>query len=242
MHFTFILRRFALGLLLAASLGAAELPAPLTSALDRLRSADGYGWTLDTQMPGSPFSFAPIKGWARGNDEGMMTAALDGKVVEAVVLRNRRVVKQDAGWVTSSEAAPKKGAEAGELYRLFNLPLPGETLDTLLGKASGVRANPDGSFTADFGAEVATEIVRYPTQYLPKRRLNPTMKDGVASLQIWIKDGAIARYEISGNARVSLPIGSKEIKQRTVVEFHPPTVEVVLPPDALTKLRAMTSP
>lgn len=237
------LRHCAAGLLFAVSVSAADVPEPLAAALGRLRTAEAYTWTVDTRTPGAPFEVPPLKGWARASGAGVMESTVEQKPIQAAVLGARRVVKLDADWQTPSEAVAAKGAQAAEVARLLRIPLPGDELSPLLEHAATIRAEADGSFVAALSADAATEIIRAPMNDLPKRGFSPEIKGAAATIQLWLKDGALARYVISSTASLSLPFGTKEIKRTAAVELREiDAAGVVLPQAALSKLQAMANP
>ena len=229
--------------MLAASLGAAELPAPLAEAVTRLSGGPAYAYTWETQMPGAPFAVAPMKGWAAPGGAALVEATADRKSVKVATLGSRRAVRLAADWKTPSEADPGKGAVGVEVARLLALPAPHEHLAALLAGAAAFRLERDGSYRAELDANVAAAILTANVEGRAPGGFTPEIRDATASVRVWLSGGALWRYVTTTSARLALPFGTKDIQSISTVELREiPAAEAALPPDALVVLRARARP
>lgn len=232
--------------LAAAALGlrAAEPKDEAQAALKSLREKSNYSWISKLDLPGSPFTPAPIHGkWEKGGFT-MVSQESDGNKLEAVLKGDAGVVKFDNAWKTSNELSPAEPGASPQEFNparmmalvLLSAPSPVEQLQELFGKVKAFKSAEGGVIICELAEDGAQDLLRFG----PGRRggggpRGPGAKDAKGNVKLWVKEGTVVKYELTATGTVKFGDNEFPMEPKTTVEIKDIGSTKVDAPEAATK-------
>jgi hypothetical protein len=242
----------AISLALAPSLFA-EGPADDVKAAAKKLSESGYTWTITNPgRDGGPGT--STEGKAGKDGVVSLKNTFGDRTTETIIKGGKAAVKTDEGWKSGEElAAASEGGEGGGRGRGFggfaarmaqDYKAPAAELETLIAGTRELKKDGD-AISGDLTEEAAKERLafggrggRRPGGGGGDNANRPAPKDAKGSVKFWIKDGALAKYELTVSGTIEGRDGqSRDINRTSTVEFKDVgTTKVDVPAEAASKL------
>ncbi|HVU33620.1 MAG TPA: hypothetical protein VHE61_09315 [Opitutaceae bacterium] len=220
-------------LLAATCVPALCLATPLDdikAAAKKLADAPTYGWTATTENAGGGgFGAGTATGVTEKDGYTVLTREFNGNTFQSarkgdkVVLQNR-----DGDWVTREDMMQQFGATgASPRSGFFGVPTPAEQVVDLATGAKDLKV-ADGAITGDLAEKSAAELLRFGRN---------APKSATASVKIWLKDGALAKYELHLKGTITGRDGEdREVDRTTTTEVKDVGSAKVQVPEEAKKL------
>jgi hypothetical protein len=229
-------------LLAAASLLAADKD-DVTSAAQKLASADNYSWT--STMEGGQNNAAPSHGKIQKDGLTWTDMTMRDNTVEAFFQGGKGAVKTEDGWqALDLTAAPTTGGGGGGGgggnparfmgMRLRNFKAPAAQADDIVGKTKDITKAGD-AYAGDLTEEGAKSLL---TMGRGRRGGQaPTVSNAKGSVKFWIKDGVITKYVLKVSGTVTRNGDDTDVDRTTTVEIKDiGTTKITVPDEAKTKM------
>lgn len=224
--------------LAAALVAACAYAAPtddLKTAAKKLADTPNYSWTTNTDSAGGGPNFGPTQGVTEKDGYTVVTRNFGGnpslsvRKGEAVVLQNR-----EGAWVTRDEMMQQFGGGSNgggarpNRGGFFSVETPSHQLTALVDQIQNATL-ADGTLSADLTEQGATDALTMGP--------NPA-KGATGSLKVWLKDGAVAKYQLHLKGTVTGRGGQERaVDQKTTIEIKDVgTTKVQVPEEAKKKL------
>jgi len=245
---TLLLTSF-LGVALAAS--AADSPKDaVKAAAKKLNDKGNYSYVSTAKQAGGGggggkgFAPGPIEGKVE-KDIAVLKSTTGENTTEAVVKGAKGVIKTQDGWQTAEEVQQAaKGGGGGKggfgrfgLTRLItNYKSPATQAAELGDKATELK-EADGAISGALPEATARELMSFGGRGGGGGQA-PPISGAKASVKFWIKDGMLAKYEITTEG--SMDFNGKDINlgRTTTIEIKDVgTTKVTIPDGAMAKLQ-----
>lgn len=182
------------------------------AAAKKLADAPSYGWTRTTEMTNSQFPAMPVEGVTEKGGY-TVTKATFNDTTFVTVRKGDQSVSQDreGNWLTAEErraqfSSRSSGGSAGGgssargrgSFGMFgsSQPTPAEELSALASQAKNVKS-ADGALVGDLDEAAVTQRLTFGgSRGGQEGRTPPAPKNVSGSLKIWLKDGAISKYQV----------------------------------------------
>jgi hypothetical protein len=233
-----------ISLLLAGPLLAAGPKDDVTAAAKKL-AGDSYSWTQTMDLgPNAPFTPPPSDGKISKDGTASISTTFQDNTSMGLKKGDKVAVKTDAGWQTAAEAtAGGQGGGGGGGFnpaafmarRMQNLKTPADEVQDLITNVTELKKDGD-ALTGDFSEAGAKNLVSFGFRGRGGRT-PPPVTDAKGSLKIWLKDGALTKYEYKVSGKRDNNGESQDIERTTTIEIKDvgkTTVE--MPDDAKKKL------
>ncbi len=215
---------FGAAFLLSCSLVAADAKEEVTAAVKKLADTSSYGWKTTTEMGGGRMGPGTTEG-AASKDGWICVKMIRGEnVTEGVIKGDKAALKTDDGWQSVAEltAGDGGGGQPGNRGRwmartLQNYKAPAKEVAEMLPKLKSLKKEGDA-----YVGEMTEEGVR---ALLTMGRPGggggnaPEPRDPKGSVKIWLKDGALAKYEYQVQATMSFQGNDMTSDRTTTVEI-----------------------
>lgn len=248
---------------LVAALAATTSPAApaddISAAAKKLSDASGYSWSATTEMVNSQFTSGPTSGKTEKGGFTVVTRSFNGNDMVSVSKGEQFVMQnQEGAWVTREElmaqfgggaggggGANRGGAAggagggggAGRGRGGFGLGggqnNPAEDVTALVAQSKNLKA-ADGAITGDLAAEALAQRLSFGGRggQAPAAPANAT-----GTVKFWLKDGAIAKYQIHVKGTIEGRNGPQDVDRTTTTEIKDiGATKVTVPDDAKKKL------
>jgi len=231
--------------LLAGSLIAADSKDDVTAAAKKLAESGNYSWKSTTDLgPNSQFTPGPTEGKTEKDGATWLSMTFNDNTTEGVSKGGKVVVKTEDGWQTAEEAGSGGGGGGGGggfnagtfmARRMQNLKAPAAEVEDLVSKAKEIQGE-GGVYSGDLTEEGAKALLTAGGRGRGGQAPAPTNAKG--SVKFWVKDGAIAKYQIKVSGKRQNRDGDEVAIQRTTtVELKDVgTTKVEVPEGAKKKL------
>jgi len=232
---------------LAAALMAAGNPdakADLKAAAKKLQDAGGYSWTSSAKSEGGGGNrpqAGPTEGKVDKDGVVWIKTTRGDNSTEAFLKGEKSAIKSAEGWKAGSDyqAAPgggqgqRRDPAVGMARRLRNFKAPAVQADELVDKVGELKDEGDGVFSGALTEEGAKALMTFGGR--PGGN-GPEISDAKASAKFWIKDGALLKYEVHTQGKISFNNNDREIDRTTTVEFKDAGSTTVEVPEDAKKL------
>lgn len=247
---------FALTLALAPMLRAADTPAAeVKAAIKKLSEAANYSWTTS-----SPAPEGGARGFGGGSSEGktekdgcaVVKRGTGDRAMESVFKAGKVALKTPEGWKSGEELAaaprPEAGGGGGGRGRGFggggfaaamaqNFKAPAAEAEAL---ATGVKElKKDGdTISGDLTEEAAKARLTFGGGGARRGGADrPGPTDAKGNVKFWVKDGVLAKYEVSVEGKMEGNNGPRDIKRTNTTEIKDVgTTKLEVPAEATAKL------
>jgi hypothetical protein len=224
--------------LLACTLSAAESSPQdkVASAAKQLADKPNYSWTTSMkEADGSPSRIGSIEGKTGTNGLTYLSFEVGGIPVEVFIKGQKGAAKALEGWQTFEEIAQTGGAAAAIVAYLRNYKAPSAESAALSGKVKDTK-EADGVISGDLKEDAAKELL----QMGGRRREGqepPKIENPKASVKFWVQGGALTKYELNIQGKVTRGEREIDVNRTTTVEIKDVgTTKLELPEEAKQKM------
>jgi len=207
----------------------------MAKASKQLAEKANYSWVSSTvEGDGSPGKLSAIQGKAEKGSLTYLSFAVGGIPVEVCMKGEKGSAKALEGWQTFDEIAQTSGTADAVIrfLRTYKAPAP-ESAQLIKGMKS--IKEEEGAFTGDLSEEAVKGFLLLGTRR--REGQEPKTSDAKGSIKFWIKDGALTKYEIKVQGKVSAGDRESNINRTTTIEIKDVgTTKVEVPPEAIQKL------
>lgn len=208
----------------ALTLMAAEPKDQVAAAAKKL-VGQSYSWTSLTKVEGAQYTPRPLEGMADKDGFVCMKQEFNNNSAEAFMKGTKGVVKTDDGWMTAEEltqaAGGGQGRGRGPGRMLLSAKAPAETVLDLVGKMKEVKAGEAGMVSGDLTEAGAQELLTAGRRGRGGQDAPPAPKNAKGSMKLWMKDGVLAKYEltVSGTITFGQSQEERDMSRTTTVEI-----------------------
>jgi len=207
----------------------------LTAAAKSLADKDNYSWKQKTENAGGG-------GFGGGTSEGKiekdgylwLSMKMGDNSFEGVRKGGKGALKTEDGWQSLSEAA---GGDPGPVMfiarRLQDLKAPAAQVQELAGDVKELKK--DGEvYSGNLTDEGAKSLLTFGGR---GRGNGPEVSGAKGSVKFWLKDGALSKYEVKVQGKVSFNGDDRDVDRTTTIEIKDiGSTKVEVPDDAKKKL------
>jgi hypothetical protein len=237
--------------LMAGSLLAADNAKDDAMAAAKKLAGSSYSWKATQDMgANAQFTPGPVEGKV-DKDLTWLSTSFQDNVSIGLVKGTKVVLKTDEGWKTADELGGGDGGFNPSTFmvtRLQNLKAPSAELEELIGKAGDLKKDGD-VISGDLTKEGAESLLSFGFGGRRGGRgpggggpggpggARPAPKDAKGTLKIWLKDGAIAKYETKVSGKVDRQGEEMQMERNTTTEIKDVgTTKIEVPDEAKKKL------
>jgi hypothetical protein len=233
--------------LMAGSLLAADSAKDDVTAAAKKLADTSYSWKVTQDMgANAQFTPGPVEGKVDKDLTWLSTSFQDNTSI-GLVKGTKVVLKTEEGWKTADELGDGGGGFNPSTFmvrRLQGLKAPAAELQELLGKAGELKKDGD-VISGDLTKEGAESLLSFgfggrrggPRGGGAGGNQPPGPKDAKGTLKIWLKDGAIAKYETKVTGKVDRQGEEMEMERNTTTEIKDVgTTKIEVPDEAKKKL------
>ncbi|MDW8309259.1 MAG: hypothetical protein RMK20_07780 [Verrucomicrobiales bacterium] len=224
---------------LAAGLGtAAENPKQtLANAVQQLRERPNYSWTTSfREGDGSPGRLGPLEGKAEKSGLTFLSFAVGDVPVEVFMKGDKGCAKVFEQWQSFDELARTGSTPAAVVRFLRSYQTPAVQAADLAGKAKDLKTQPDGAVEGELTEDAVKELLVLGLRGREGQE-PPKTADSKGSVKFWLKDGALTKYEIKLQGKVTVGERTMNINRTQTVELKAVgATTLALPPEAEQKL------
>ncbi len=233
-------RIITLGLIgIAAHLACAAdstSPEKVTQAAKQVAEKTNYSWATSTKEgDGGSGRLGTIEGRAEKSGVTFLGFSVGGIPVEVCMKGGKGSAKALEGWQTFDEIAQTSGTAAAVVRFLRSYKAPvAESVD-LAAKTKALKEE-EGVFSGDLKEDAVKELLLFGTRRGDDQEA-PKTSDAKGSIKFWIKDGALTKYEIKVQGKVTSGDRESDINRTTTVELKEVgTTKMDVPAEAVQKL------
>jgi hypothetical protein len=225
----------------AGSVLAADPKDDVTSAAKKLADSENYSWHQSVDNAGGNGG-----GGRRGGFGGPMDGKTqkDGLTIRTVTRGDNTMqivskgekgamTNQDGEWMSFEEMAQNFGGGGGGRNPFGNFKAPAAEVQDLASKVSSLKES-DGAYVGDLTEAGAKELL-VPAFMRRGGGDGPEVSDAKGSVKIWVKDGALSKYQTKLQGKVSFNGNDRDIDRTTTVEIKDVGATKVTVPDEAKK-------
>jgi len=191
------------GLVAGATFAAETNPKDkLTTAAKQLGDKANHSWTMNTKEgDGGPGRLGTIEAKTEKGGVTFVSLTPGGLPVEVYMKGEKGAARALEGWQSLDEIAQTSGTAAAIVKFLRSYKNPAAQCTELAGKVKDLKES-DGALAGDLKDEAVQELLLVGT----RRREGqdpPKTTDAKGSAKFWIKDGALTKYEINVQGKVT---------------------------------------
>ncbi|HWC61503.1 MAG TPA: hypothetical protein VHC44_17555 [Verrucomicrobiae bacterium] len=230
---------FGAVLLMAGSLLAADsTPKDDVTAAAKKLADTSYSWkqTLDLG-PNSQFTPGPTEGKTEKDGYIWLSSSFQDNTSIGLSKGKKVAVKTDEGWKTAEELGDGGGGFDPNTFmarRMQNLKTPADEIQDIVSKTGELKKDGD-VISGDLTKEGAESMLTFGFGRRGGNR--PPPKDAKGSVKIWLKDGAISKYETKVSGKVDRQGEEMDIERTTTIDIKDVgNTKIEVPDDAKKKL------
>ncbi len=230
---------FGAVLLMAGSLLAADsTPKDDVTAAAKKLADTSYSWkqTLDLG-PNSQFTPGPTEGKTEKDGYTWLSSSFQDNTSIGLSKGKKVAVKTDEGWKTAEELGDGGGGFDPNTFmarRMQNLKTPADEIQDIVSKTGELKKDGD-VISGDLTKEGAESMLTFGFGRRGGNR--PPPKDAKGSVKIWLKDGAISKYETKVSGKVDRQGEEMDIERTTTIDIKDVgNTKIEVPDDAKKKL------
>ena len=224
--------------LLAGLLFAAD-PSPkdeVAAAAKKLGDASGYSWKATTVVPeSSRFRPGPTEGKTEKDGFTHLAVSMGDNTTLAVMKGDKAVVSNpEGGWQTLAELDSAEGPARFRAMAVRAFKAPVTQVAELVAGARELAKDGD-AWTGELTEDAAKTLLSFG------RRAGggdaPSVSNAKCAVKIWLKDGALSKYETKVSGKVTFNGNERDVDRTTTVEIKDVgTTKVEVPEEAKKKL------
>ena len=224
--------------LLAHTLSAADNSTQdkVSSAAKQLGDKPNYSWTSTTKEgDGSSGRMGPISGKADKTGLTYLSFEIGGVPVEVYMNGQKGTAKGMEGWQTFDDIAQTSSVAAAVVRFLRNYKAPAVESAALSAKVKDLK-DADGVVSGDLKEDAIKELL----QVFSRRREGqepPKIENPKGSVKFSIQDGALTKYEVNVQGKVTGGDRESDVDRTTTVQVKDVgTTKLELPTEAKQKM------
>ncbi len=208
----------------------------ISAASKQLGEKSNYSWTSTSkEADGSTGRLGPIEGKAEKGGLTYLSFSVSDVPVEVYMKGEKGTAKALEGWQSFDDISQTSTAAAGIVKFLRAHKSPVSESATLADKATELKES-DGIVLGDLKEEAVKELLlrgaRRREGQDPPKIANPK-----GSVKFWIKEGALTKYELNVQGKVTAGDRETDVNRTTTVEIKDAdATKLELPADAKEKM------
>jgi len=211
---------------------AADAKANLTAAIQKLADEPNYSWSSAAKNEGTESNRKPPAVDGKTEKAGITYLKSNaGETSYEVAFKGEKIaVKLAEDWIEPSEL-PVDASRLETRLRAFKTPTKEAT--ELLGKATDLKEEQDGAYSAKLPPDAAKAV------FATLGRRAAEAAEAAGNLKFWVRDGRLAKYEIKVQGKITVGTDKREvnISRTTTVEVKDVgTTKINLPDSAKSRL------
>lgn len=208
----------------------------IAAAARKVGDQSNYSWTTTTkEADGSPGRLGPIDGKAEKGGVTFLGFAIGGLPVEVCMKGDKGTAKALEGWQTFDEIAATGGTAAAVVKYLRSYQTPVAESASLAGKLTDLK-EADGAVLGNLKEDALKELLLFGTRQREGQE-PPKIEGAKGAVKFWIKDGALTKYEIQIQGKVTAGERVMDINRTTTIEIKEVgTTKLEVPDEAKPKL------
>jgi hypothetical protein len=206
--------------LLARTLSAAESSPQdkIISATKQLGDKPSYTWTTTTkESDGSSARVGPIDGKADKGGLTYLSFSIGGIPVEVYMNGQKGAAKALEGWQTFDEIAQTSGTAAAVVRFLRSYKAPGVESAALSDKVKDVK-EAEGMLSGELKEDAAKELLERGARRREGQE-PPKVANPKGSVKFRIQNGALTKYEINIQGKVTAGDRESDVNRTTTIEI-----------------------
>ena len=227
---------------IAVSARAADAKETVASAIKALKDKGSYSWSASTEMAGGQFPAQTTKGKADKDGFALLTREGPNGEIQTATKGDKRVTKMDDGWKTPEEMQAAGGGGRGRGG--FGgggfggtQALPADDAEALLKDIKELKAGEGGLYTAELSEQGAKNRAGFGGRG-GRGGPAPEPKDAKGAVKFWVKDGVLAKYELTTSAKLAFQDQEFDMARTNTTEIsNVGATKVEVPEDAKKKLQ-----
>jgi hypothetical protein len=226
----------------AQALLAAEPNQNVTAAGKHLADKPNYSWTATTrEADGSTGRIGPIEGKTEKAGLIYLSFTVGGGIpVEVYMNGQKGVAKALEGWQTFDEIAETSGAAAAIVRYLRAYKCPAAESADLAGKAKELK-EAEGALSGDLKDDAVKDLLLRGGRR--REGQEPQIADSKGSIKFWLTDGALTKYEMNVQGKVTTGDRENEVNRTTTIEIKDAgTTKLEMPDEVKQKLNGTSAP
>lgn len=227
---------FLAAALLPISIMAADSPDKVVKAAKQIGDKSNYSWaTSMKEADGSPGRLGTIEGKADKDKVTYLSFTIGGVPVEVYMKGGKGSAKALEGWQSFDDISATGGTAAAVVRYLRSYKAPAIESADLAAKAKDLKEE-DGVWSGDLNPDAAKEILLAAARRREGQD-EPKATDPKGSVKFWVKDGALTKYEVKIQGKVTAGDRDMDINRTTTVEIKEVgSTKIDIAPDALQKM------
>ena len=230
---------FAAALLVAVPIMGADTPSEISSAAKKLAQADNYSWKTTVESPGgnNRFRAGPTDGKTEKDGYTVLTMTRGDNTSHAVLKGSQGALKApDGDWQSLADAEKDDGGGGFNAARfmammLRNYKTPAAEVESLAAKTKELKLSDD-AYSGDLTEEGAKSLLSFG-----RGGNGPEVSEAKGSVKIWLKDGAVAKYQYNVQGHVEFNGNGRDVNRTTTTEIKDVgTTKVEVPEEAKKKI------
>jgi hypothetical protein len=223
--------------LLAGSLLAADSNPQdaVKDAAKSLGAKDNYSWKTTIEFGGN--EVGTIEGKTEKGGATVLALSRGDNGMDAVLKGGKGVLKLDEGWKSVAAVAEdndQQGAPRMVAQLLRTFKAPAEEAADLAGKTTDFKL-ADGVYSGALTPDALKERVRFGRRSGGEA---PDVSKAKGTAKFWLKDGSLAKYEISVEGTVTFNGNDRDVDLKNAVVIKDVgTTKVTVPEEAAKKLQ-----
>lgn len=203
---------------LATSLSfAADARDKITAAAKQLGAKPGYSWTTTTrESDGRGGPLGPIDGKTEKSGLTWLSFVVGGLPVEVYMQGTNGTAKAFEGWQTFDEVARTGASPAAVIRYLRSYQTPATESAALAGKIKELKP-VDDALAGDLPEDAVKEMLLIGARR--REGQEPQTADTKGSIKFWLQDGALTKYEINVQGKVTSGDRESVINRTVKVEI-----------------------
>jgi len=208
----------------------------VANATKQVGEQNNYSWTTSMKEgDGSPGRLGPIEGKAQKDGVTLLGFSVGGLPVEVCMKGDKGAAKALEGWQTFDEIAATGGTAQAVVRFLRAYQTPATESARLAGKTKELK-EADDAISGELDPEVVKEMLLFGTRRREGQE-PPKMTDTKGTIKFWIQAGALGKYEINVQGKVTAGERETDINRTTTVEIKDVgTTKIEVPEEAKQKL------
>ena len=215
---------------------AADLKSQVTKAVQQVGDKANYSWATSTkESDGRAGPLGVVEGQAEKGGVTGLNFSVSGIPVQVFMKGDKGTAKVFEGWQTFDEVAAAGGSAQAVIRYLRAYKAPVAECTSLIGNSKEFKET-DGALTGELQPAAVKELLLMGARQ-KEGEASPKTADTKGSVKFWIKDGALTKFEVTIQGKVTSGERENVINRTTTVEIkNVGETKMDVPADAKAKL------
>ena len=208
----------------------------VASAAKQLGDKSNYSWAMTTkEADGSPGRLGTIEGKTEKGGVVSLSFTAGDVPVQVYMKGQKGTARAQEGWQTFDDIAQTSGTAAAIVRYLRSYKTPAAQCADLAGKVKELK-EADGALAGDLKEEAVQDMLLFGTRQREGQEPPKTM-GAKGSVRFWIKEGAVAKYEINVQGKVTAGDREFDINRTMTTEVKDAgSTQMEIPAEAQAKM------